>query len=1413
MDPGTSPDSEVINVISDTQISGKTVEDLHDALTSSQDCVASRDLTSLPQTSSENGKECNKPQQASSENNGHQGKLRDCFCMSEDSAIGNASGTTSGSDGVSMDFQPKSRVNDFGVSIDTSKVESFVEGNQCSSLGVGLESPESQTSEPLRYCNVPKGRKVSKISRSKGMSRSGNACRPDEKQANSVDKHKVNEKDDGSLVVCNVESDPVADIPSLDGCDKTKSRGICSSGNVSKLEMVPNGVGNQYVPPRNAWVCCDDCCKWRRIAAELADSIAETNSRWICKDNMDKVFADCSIPQEKSNADINAELEISDASGEEDARDAHRLNFNSVGQKQSTVPQKSSWKLIRTNLFLHRNRKNQAIDENAVMDGNLLTSSCFYLSDIKGGCRFAGVTWLRWHRKAVEVGEGGSAGSTIVVGSSGDRRRKNKEQSWWKGWWIMVCQCKAPRDGRMGCGEGCLNRMLNIECVKGTCPCGELCSNQQFQKRKYAKLKCFKCGKKGYGLQLQEDLPKGQFLIEYVGEVLDMHAYEARQKEYALNGHKHFYFMTLNGSEVIDACAKGNLGRFINHSCEPNCRTEKWMVNGEVCIGLFAMRDIKKVDSLRTSRSGYFVEKLVLCLSAQSELMVLYLCLGRNCILLPIDMDSGEELTFDYNYVRVFGAAAKKCVCGSSQCRGYIGGDPLNAEVIIQDDSDEEFLEPDMVFEDGDKNLHSIISATISSTGTERQGEENLLNMEEMEKNRRPAGHLKITKEMQASETFLDLKDGIRKSTKKNKPSKKLDASSKVEGLVPCSVQPSETLVQLDDVKSDITSAAQESLNGPLCAVQTRESSSLTTVVSKLPPDTSDVKRKSKYYIVDKHAVAESVPLIKSSLSLPSVKKGKLKNNTVNANKHREVDNKSPAVPYIAKKLVESSNDRFEAVQEKLNELLDAAGGISKRKDASRGYLKLLFLTAASGDNGNGEAIQSNRDLSMILDALLKTKSRTVLVDILNKNGLQMLHNIMKRYRREYKKIPILRKLLKILEYLATREILTLEHIASGPPYPGVERVKVMVGLDVKAYLGSCSNFGLVLGYGQSRNSFRESILTLTEHIDKQVHQIARNFRDRWIPRHLRKNNFMDRDIGRSESHRTLEVDGVNPSVVAITPVGAGMLEGCSTSGSSCVTNEPKVRKRKSRWDQPAEVNPDARSPLSKEPKVDPCLKSFSSPRPDIFQNVDEDAPPGFWPLVQSNASTAATCHESGSDAKCPFEVVMGHQQERYVSRLSVSYGIPLSIVQQFGVPQEELVESWAVAPGMPFLPFPPLPPYPRGKRDPPPANPPTTSLAVKDDSGPSISDQDPTSTTGASPQGVRTAFANNQHNLLQAGVPPNSLGRKYFRQQKWNHSKMPPPWIRKRVCSDPKGSYSSELSVGMGSSGNTFYQHPRHQS
>lgn len=39
-------------------------------------------------------------------------------------------------------------------------------------------------------------------------------------------------------------------------------------------------------------------------------------------------------------------------------------------------------------------------------------------------------------------------------------------------------------------------------------------------------------------------------------------------------------------------CIQGALGRFINHSCDPNCETQKWLVHGELAIGLFATKDI-----------------------------------------------------------------------------------------------------------------------------------------------------------------------------------------------------------------------------------------------------------------------------------------------------------------------------------------------------------------------------------------------------------------------------------------------------------------------------------------------------------------------------------------------------------------------------------------------------------------------------------------------------------------------------------------------------------------------------------------------------------------------------------------------------------------------------------------------------
>jgi histone-lysine N-methyltransferase SETD2 len=46
-------------------------------------------------------------------------------------------------------------------------------------------------------------------------------------------------------------------------------------------------------------------------------------------------------------------------------------------------------------------------------------------------------------------------------------------------------------------------------------------------------------------------------------------------------------------------------------------------------------------------------------------------------------------LTFDYNYVRVSGAAPQKCFCGTAKCRGYLGGDVSIVDTIVTQDNTE----------------------------------------------------------------------------------------------------------------------------------------------------------------------------------------------------------------------------------------------------------------------------------------------------------------------------------------------------------------------------------------------------------------------------------------------------------------------------------------------------------------------------------------------------------------------------------------------------------------------------------------------------------------------------------------------------------------------------------------------------
>ncbi|OPJ90377.1 hypothetical protein AV530_008922 [Patagioenas fasciata monilis] len=107
------------------------------------------------------------------------------------------------------------------------------------------------------------------------------------------------------------------------------------------------------------------------------------------------------------------------------------------------------------------------------------------------------------------------------------------------------------------------------------CPNGDYCSNRRFQKKQHADVEVILTEKKGWGLRAAKDLPSNTFVLEYCGEVLDHKEFKARVKEYARNKNIHYYFMALKNDEIIDATQKGNCSRFMNHSCEPNCETQK----------------------------------------------------------------------------------------------------------------------------------------------------------------------------------------------------------------------------------------------------------------------------------------------------------------------------------------------------------------------------------------------------------------------------------------------------------------------------------------------------------------------------------------------------------------------------------------------------------------------------------------------------------------------------------------------------------------------------------------------------------------------------------------------------------------------------------------------------------------------
>lgn len=200
--------------------------------------------------------------------------------------------------------------------------------------------------------------------------------------------------------------------------------------------------------------------------------------------------------------------------------------------------------------------------------------------------------------------------------------------------------CKCTPKSPCTPSSNCINRAVYTECHPTTCPVGSKCQNQKIRLGQNGPVATFYTGGRGWGLKATKDIENGDFVVEYIGEVLSMEMVRERLKASEERNVSNFYFLTLGKDLIIDASAKSNYARFVNHSCDPNCQTQKWKVNGETRIGIFAIKDIS----------------------------------------------AGTELTFDY-MLDSLGNEKKKCLCGSINCSGFLGVRPKNAQEVALEPS------------------------------------------------------------------------------------------------------------------------------------------------------------------------------------------------------------------------------------------------------------------------------------------------------------------------------------------------------------------------------------------------------------------------------------------------------------------------------------------------------------------------------------------------------------------------------------------------------------------------------------------------------------------------------------------------------------------------------------------------------
>ena len=96
----------------------------------------------------------------------------------------------------------------------------------------------------------------------------------------------------------------------------------------------------------------------------------------------------------------------------------------------------------------------------------------------------------------------------------------------------------------------------------------------------------------GMGVFALEPISKNTRIIDYAGELVRNSESEAREERYLAEGC--IWVFRVNRRWSRDAAVGGNIARYINHSCRPNC----WIEIADRTIWIRASRTIGKGEEL-----------------------------------------------------------------------------------------------------------------------------------------------------------------------------------------------------------------------------------------------------------------------------------------------------------------------------------------------------------------------------------------------------------------------------------------------------------------------------------------------------------------------------------------------------------------------------------------------------------------------------------------------------------------------------------------------------------------------------------------------------------------------------------------------------------------------------------------------